>query len=171
MFHHRVVPVPNPAFDPARYHPEDEGKPKVKKTSKPNTPENKAAQADDIDPALQGWKIRNGKATVESGIVTVSGSGEPFLGVGAGTVGPAKARIRVRSKSGGTGKAEWIPSGGKAQSVPFQIAADDWQDVTIEIPAAGLLGILRLYLPAQSAPVEIDYIELKGAGKPKRWDF
>lgn len=165
------MPVPNPAFDPARYHPEDEGKPKVKKTSKPNTPENKAAQADDIDPALQGWKIRNGKATVESGIVTVSGSGEPFLGVGAGTVGPAKARIRVRSKSGGTGKAEWIPSGSNGQSVPFNIPAGDWQNVTIEIPADGPLGILRLYLPAQSAPVEIDHIELKGSDKSRRWDF
>lgn len=166
-----VVPVPNPAFDPARYHPEDEGKPKAKRTPKLDTSTKKPATKDDADPALQGWRIRNGKAVVKSGIVTVSGPGEPFLGVGAGTSGPAQVELRVRSKSSGTGKAEWIRREGKSDSVSFEIPAGDWQKVTIEIPAAGPLGILRLYLPAQSVPVEVDYIELTGTGAPKRWDF
>ncbi|MBN8627819.1 MAG: sulfatase [Planctomycetes bacterium] len=164
-----VVPLPNSAFDPARYRPEDEGK--AKKSTKPNAPATKAGQADYSDPSLQGWKIRNGRAVVRSGIVTVSGPGESFLGVGTGTAGPAKVGIRIRSKSGGTGKAEWIPSGSRGQSVPFNIPAGEWQDVMVEIPADGPLGILRLYLPTQSAPVEIDHIELKGSDKSRRWDF
>ena len=50
-----VVPVVNPAFDPAKYHPELEGKqnnqapPKSKATAK-------TTAKDDNDPPLQGWK-------------------------------------------------------------------------------------------------------------------
>jgi hypothetical protein len=33
------------------------------------------------------------------------------------------------------------------------------------------LGIVRVYLPAQKQPVEVDWIELKAAGQPRRWDF
>lgn len=52
------------------------------------------------------------------GIVTITGKGDaPFLGVGAGIEGPVKVSFRVRTSRGGTGKAEWIPSGGNAQSV------------------------------------------------------
>jgi arylsulfatase A-like enzyme len=50
-----VVPVVNPAFDPAKYHPELEGK-----QNNQAPPKSKAAAKttakDDNDPALQGWK-------------------------------------------------------------------------------------------------------------------
>ena len=50
-----VVPVVNPAFDPAKYHPELEGK-----QTNQAPPKSKAAAKttakDDNDPALQGWK-------------------------------------------------------------------------------------------------------------------
>ena len=50
-----VVPVVNPAFDPAKYHPELEGR-----QNNPAPPKSKAAAKttakDDNDPALQGWK-------------------------------------------------------------------------------------------------------------------
>ena len=69
------------------------------------------------------------------------------------------------------GKAEWIPNGGNAQSVHFQISAGDWQVIRADIPTTGPLGIFRLYLPAQSAPVEIDHVELKGSEKSRKWDF
>ena len=169
-----VVPVPNPSFDPAKYHPEDEGKQKDKKPAKAkpdDKPKAGAKPADDGDPKLKGWKARGCTATVKDGIVTVRGAGEPFLGVGPGISGPAKVSFRVRCAKGGAGKAEWIPSGGKAQSVPFKIPAGDWQDVTLDIPATGPLGIFRLYLPAQDQPVELDHVELTGTGQPKRWDF
>ena len=172
-----VVPIANPAFNPAAYHPEDEGiqKKKDKDASNPIGPAKTTAAAqaaDDGDPRLQGWKARGCTATVKDGIVTMIGQGDaPFLGVGAGTDGPAKVSFRVRSAKGGAGKVEWIPSGGKAQSVPFQIPGGDWQEIGVDIPASGPLGIFRLYLPAQSDPVELDHIELKGTGKSKRWDF
>jgi len=165
-----VVPIVNPAFDPAQYHPEDEGKPKLR--VKANTATKAATRADESDPALQGWKARNCVASVKDGIVTVKRRrGSPFLGVGAGISGPAKFSFRVRSAAGGPGKAEWIPTGGKAQSAPFEIPSGGWQIISLDLPATGPLGILRLYLPAQSQPVEIDYIALSGNGKTRRWDF
>lgn len=148
-----VVPIRNP-----NYNSDAAKKPDAKSTAT-------------ADP-LQGWKARSCEAVVKDGIVTVTGKGDaPFLGVGAGVEGPAKVSFRVRSAKGGAGQVEWIPSGKEAQSVPFQIPAGDWQDIRADIPATGPLGILRLYLPAQSAPVELDHVELKGTGKPKRWDF
>lgn len=147
------VPIRNPSYKP------DEAK-------KPN-----AKAAADVDP-LQGWKARSCEAVVKHGIVTMTGKGDaPFLGVGAGIDGPAKVSFRVRSTMGGAGKAEWIPSGGNTQCVHFQISAGDWQDISADIPATGPLGIFRLYLPAQSAPVELDRVELKGSEKSRKWDF
>lgn len=57
-----VVPVPNPAFDPAKYHPELEGRP----NRKAKAPTKAKGQAkDDSDPALQGWKARDCQAAIK----------------------------------------------------------------------------------------------------------
>jgi len=168
-----VLPVPNPDFDPAQYHPENEGKQMQRHAAKPKAgPRGK----DDSDPRLQGWKARNCEASVNDGVVTVKARGDsPFLGVGAGTNGPAVVTFRARCGSGGAGKVEWIPRGktpAAAKSVPFSLAPSDWQEISVNVPADGPVGILRIYLPAQEQPVEIDRIELKPkSGKPRHWDF
>ena len=52
------------------------------------------------------------------------------------------------------------------------LAAGDWQDVAVELPAEGAPGIVRLYLPAQKDPVQLDWIELNHThGKSRRWEF
>ena len=76
----------------------------------------------------------------------------------------------------GEAKIEWMNPGGekkgeKPQSVAYTLNGGDWQNVSVGIPANGALGILRLYLPAQAEPVEIDWIELQGTGAKKRWEF
>ena len=158
-----VVPVRNPNFSKvAAAKPGAKGKP-----GKAN---------DDEFPGLEGWKARACTATAKDGIVTVTGKGaEPFLGVGAGTNGPATVKFRARSAKGGEGKIEWLNNAAdknaKAQSVPFKLTAGDWQDVSVSIPANGALGIIRLYVPAQTQTVEIDWIELQGTGAKKRWEF
>ena len=105
----------------------------------------------------------------------MAGTGdEPFLGVDAGVSGPAVVRLRTRAANGGSGKMEWIPPGGSqtdAPSIPFALAARAWQEVTVKIPAAGPLGILRVYLPAQTQTVDVDWIELEAGSKSKRWEF
>lgn len=167
-----VVPIPNPRFDPAQYHPENEGKPAPRNQKAAS----KASAKDDpSDPNLQGWKARNCSASVKGGIVTVRGSGSaPFLGVGAGIDGPGTVTFRTRTAAGGEGKIEWIPPGKNpdgANTAAFTIKPGNWQTVTTKVPAEGPLGILRIYLPAQQQPVEVDWVELKGTGKPRRWDF
>jgi hypothetical protein len=70
---------------------------------------------------------------------------------------------------------EWvIPGSDKKSAAPsrsYTIAGGDWQEVRVEIPTAGPLGILRVYLPAQRQPVEVESIEIKGTGAPRRWKF
>jgi hypothetical protein len=43
----------------------------------------------------------------------------------------------------------------------------------VQLPATGPLGIVRLYLPMQEQPVEIDWIEINSGegGKPTRTEF
>ncbi|MHB1079449.1 MAG: sulfatase [Prosthecobacter sp.] len=152
---HAVVPVPNPAFDPKQYHPELEGKQQPKTKAK-------APAKDDSDPALQGWKARDCKATVKDSIVRVTNIGfECFLGFSAGKhSGPSTATFRIKAKPG-TSHFDWLPGSGKAERAPFTLKRDDWQEITVQIPAMGPLGIVRLYLPMQEQPVEIDWIELR----------
>ena len=129
-----------------------------------------------FDP-LQDWKARNCQAVVAHGVLTIAGkTGSPFLGFGMGkTNGPAIVRLRVRCASAGAGKFEWLPDNkaASAQSVPFQLTGGaDWQDIAVHVPATGPLGIVRVYLPAQTQPVEIDWIEIQaGNTKPRRWKF
>ena len=160
-----VLPVPNPAFDPAQYRPEDEGK--NRQRDKKTTPKPKG------DEVVGGWKPRNAKATLKHGIITVRRAGKaPFLGVGAGVTGPATATFRIRAANGGAGKIEWIPADKKPRSVPFTLKSGAWEMQTLQIPAKGPLGIFRIYLPAENQPVELDWVELKPAsGTVRRWDF
>jgi len=117
-------------------------------------------------------------AVVKDGILTMTGSNDtPFLGCAASrTAGPAVVKLRARSAAGGEGKIEWLPSDVAARtegtkSVPFTIKAGDWQEASVDAPAQGPLGILRVYLPAQKQPVELDWIELKANGTLRRWEF
>ncbi len=162
-----VLPVPNPAFDPAKYRPEDEGKSKTRDKAKPDR-----TAPEKVDAALQGWKARACTATVKDGIVTIGPTGDaPFLGFAPGPLS-AEATLKVRIKTTGTsGKLAWLPSSGEApKPIDFTIKAGDWSELTSPIPALpDKPGILRLFLPSEAAA--IDWIELTTAGKTRRWEF
>jgi arylsulfatase A-like enzyme len=149
-----AVPAPNPS-----------GK---GKDPKPNT---------DEFPGLMGWKARGFTFSSNDGTVKITPtSNTPFLGVSPGIDGPVTIRFRARSTVGGAAKIEWIQPGSekdptKPQSVPYTLKGGDWEEVSATVPASGSLGILRLYVPAQKEPVEIDWVEAKGTGFKKRWDF
>jgi len=166
-----VVPIPNPAFDPAVYRPELEGKPAPKAKPRP-----KPAAKDVADPALQGWKARACAASVRDGILRVRNLTEgSFLGFAAGKhAGASTVRLRIKAAAG-TSHLDWLPGGvqDKARSVPFGLAGDGWQEITIRVPATGPLGILRIYLPRQDQPIEIDWIEImsQNGGRSTRTDF
>ncbi len=174
-----VQPVRNPAFDSAMFHPEDEGSPKSHSMSKSNDnakSKPKTATTTDDDPKLLGWKLRGCAGTVNDGVLTVTANSKaPFLGFAAGKLnGPTVVKFHIRSSAAGEGKVEWLPTpqaNDKAQSVPYKLAASDWQDVSVTLPADGTLGILRLYLPAQKEPVHIDSIELRNSDDKRLTDF
>ncbi len=161
-----VVPIRNPSYRADAAKPTD---------SKPKSNAKAAVQVADNDPNLQGWKARNCTAVVKDGIVTITGkNGPPFLGVGAGTNGPVVVKLKTRCTNGGDGKIEWLAPNAdakSAKSVPFTIKPGEWQEVTVEVPAEGAVGILRVHVPAQKEAVEIDWIELKTPAKIKRWEF
>ncbi len=172
-----VVPVPNPAFDPAKYHPELEGKQQPKAKAKAAAkPAAKGKGKDDGDPALQGWKARGCTAKVQDGILRLTNVGDAcFLGFAAGKHGgPSVARFRIKAKAG-VSHFDWLPggAGGEARRGSFTLRGGDWEEITVELPATGPLGIVRLYLPMQEQPVEIDWIELisKNGSKPTRTGF
>ena len=174
-----VQPTPNPAFDPAKYRPEEEGqaKPKAKAPAKPKTA---AAAPPQDDPKLQGWKARGCTAVVKDGILTIKATGtEPFLGFAAGKLtGETKLRFRLRCDGGG-GKVAWLKSpntkpADAPKPVEFMVKAGEWAEISAIVPAPGdQAGIVRLYLPAEGSAVEIDWIEITSSAKakPTRADF
>lgn len=173
-----VQPQPNPAFDPAKYRPEEEGqaKPKAKAPAKPKG----ATAPPQDDPKLQGWKARGCTAVVKDGILTIKATGtEPFLGFAAGKLtGETKLRCRLRC-DGGSGKVAWLKSpntkpADSPKPVEFMVKAGEWAEISAIVPAPGdQPGIVRLYLPAQGSTVEIDWIEITSSAKakPTRADF
>jgi arylsulfatase A-like enzyme len=170
-----VLPIPNPAFDPAKYKPELEGKNRVRNAPKPKTRgAQKGAQADTpFDPKLQGWKARQSTTTIADGVVTITGiAADPFLGIGlAQYKGPTTLSFRVRSLHPGTGKISWANGTPAMQSKPFTIKRGRWHELTVELPADGSLGIVRLHLPAEKHPIELDWVALKNGAQSQRWDF
>jgi arylsulfatase A-like enzyme len=170
-----VVPKPNPTYNAEAKAPPPTGK-KAKKNAQ--SPHNEPAPVQTVEGTdlLQGWKTRSCEATVKNGVLTMTGKGAaPFLGLAAGKFsGPTIVQLRARSTTGGIGKVEWLPSpkaGNQAQSVPLPLKGGDWQQVRIELPATGPLGILRLYLPAEKDSVLLDWVELKSGKEARRWDF
>ncbi len=155
-----TYPRPNPAYKPV--------------AAKKPTP---SATQDD---PLAGWKERGCKATLTNGILSVEGAGKTgaaFLGHGMAKMqAPAVVRLRVRSAAGGAGKIDCLPNTSADPSglvsTPFEVKAGDWQDLKIDLTHKGSLGTLRLYLPVDAKPVEVDSIEVAPVkGKAQRWNF
>jgi arylsulfatase A-like enzyme len=176
-----VVPIPNPAFDPAKYNPELEGKGNLKKAddnSESKSNKTKKAGVAEDDPALKGWKVRGSTAEVKNGILHVTRkSDEPFLGLAAGKLDQnAKLKFRIRS-NGGQGKVVWLKNaanlaGDSQGSNSYAPSPGEWTEVTTEILAPkDVAGIVRLYLPIQPEDVQVDWIELQSGPQTRRWDF
>lgn len=125
---------------------------------------------------LQGWKARGCTAAAKNGILTVTKlTDAAFLGFAAGKHG-ASSTVKLRIKANAAAShLDWLPGGvqNEAKSVPFALKGGDWEEISIHVPAEGPLGILRVYLPKQVQPIEIDWIEIisKSSTKPTRTAF
>lgn len=175
-----VVPAPNPAFNPASYRPELEGKGRIRDEAPKTGAAAKAGAVnkgnDEFDPSLKNWKPRMLRASVSGGRLVVSDlSSKSFLGFAAGRhSGPTKVRMKIQA---GVSAAhiDWLPEGpaGQANSLKYLIQKAGWNEITVEIPAKEQLGVLRIYLPQPNRNVEIDWIEISSdSGKTTtRTDF
>ncbi|MCX6857212.1 MAG: sulfatase [Verrucomicrobia bacterium] len=120
------------------------------------------------------------KTSLVEGALRMEATGRtPFLGSAQVKFsGPIHLKLRARSTSGGAGKVQWrtatqseFPEDGQTTSFTLQAGAD-WQKIEVEIPVTGVCGTLRLYLPADKAPVEIQSIHFSThKGESKNWSF
>ncbi|MCA9205239.1 MAG: N-acetylgalactosamine 6-sulfate sulfatase, partial [Planctomycetales bacterium] len=115
------------------------------------------------------------------GVLRIEADGRsPFLGTAqVRHDGPVVLRLRIRAAAGGTGRVTWkearqddFPDD---QSVEFAVpAGNEWNELSVRIPIRSSPGIVRLYLPAEAGPVELQRIAYFTADteKPIRgWDF
>ncbi|MEN9536670.1 MAG: hypothetical protein RLZZ178_667, partial [Verrucomicrobiota bacterium] len=154
-----VIPKANPNFGKAA----------------PKAPAKKKALAPDDLPG--GWKNRAGKATVVEGALHIESKGaDSFIGVGAGTyAGKASLSFKIRAPQAGEGRIVLLGAAGGAEilSVPYRTSGEAvWQTITVELNPKETTGILRLFLPAGSAAVDLDEIVLTPhLGPARRWEF
>lgn len=134
----------------------------------------KALAPDDLP---GGWKNRAGKASVIEGALHLESKGDgSFLGVGAGlTAGKAKLTFKLRAPQAGEGRIALLGAAGGAEmlSVPYRTSGEAvWQSISVELDPTQNTSILRLYLPAGSAAVDLEDIVLAPAqGPARRWEF
>ena len=51
-------------------------------------------------------------------------------------------------------------------------AGAEWHDLQADLPVRGTARIIRIYLPADKSPVEIESMSFTAsAGKPVKWQF
>ena len=154
-----LYPQPNPDFNP--------------QTAAANP--RSAAPSAGLVPKFCETRLVEGALRVEAAGRT------PFLGTAqVKHRGPMVLRLRVRSATGGPAKVMWksadqdqFPEAG--QQVEFSVTrSDQWQDILVTLPVKGITQIVRLYLPAEESPIDIQSIryEASSSGEPVRaWDF
>jgi len=151
-----LVPKPNPAYKPAL-----------------------AKNTTERDPAF-GLVPKLCKLSPVNGAMKVTADADrrkPFLGTAQVKFnGPLKLDLRARSEKGGTGQVMWKTANQEEfpsdQVVEFTLkAGSDWQDLSVDVPVNGKVGIARLYLPAEDSPVEVQSIKFAGNGGARVWDF
>jgi arylsulfatase A-like enzyme len=158
-----TYPTPNPAYNPQAASP----------AKAPGT----AAAA-----PVQGLVPKFCTATLAGGALRIERDGRtPFLGTTAVKHrGPLVMKLRARSATGGLGKVQWrladqetFPKSG--QIVDFALPGGvDWQEVSVTVPDQGEVVHVRVYLPAERAPVEIQSLQFLPADSNqsiRTWNF
>ena len=152
-----LVPKPNPAYQPG------------------------AAASSPAGPTA-GLVPKMCTISLVDGALRVEADGRtPFLGTAqVRHTGPMTLELRARCAAGGPGRVQWKTSAQdefprEGQVVAFELAAgNDWQDLRIDLPVNGRTAIVRLYLPADRGPVEIESLRYVSGDNPRPirvWNF
>ena len=136
-----VVPIPNPAFDPAKYRPELEGKQQPKGRAKTPSP----------GPAVRGWQSsKDATLKIEEGELRLTSSGgDPWISTTAipkATSGPFTLTLRMSSSAKGNALVYYTtpesPRFGKEQTVSFAVTHDGIaHDYLIKLPVEKITAI------------------------------
>jgi len=179
-----VVPLPNPKFDPAKFDPATIGvqkgglkMPRAKKKLGDAAPAATVSKK-----SMLGWIARNADVTAKGDLLEIAAAGRrSFIANAKIRVdGPAQIRLRIRTQKDGEGRLQWRTANQKnfpttGQSKTFTVKGNDWRELTVPLPVKGQLLHLRLFLPSQKQPVQLDWIEIRPvnaeANETKRWDF
>jgi arylsulfatase A-like enzyme len=154
-----LYPRPNPGYKPTQ--------PRI---TKPLAP-------DDGSGPIAGWKIRSMKATPTSDGVRLEGNGRtPFLGTAKYKFsGAGELRLRVKAPAGGPAQVHWRLEGENEfqpeHATQFDLTADaEWREVAVPVPSKGGVVQLRVFLPADKGPIELNRIDVSpsGAGRSQR---
>ncbi len=141
-----VVPIPNPAFDPAKYRPELEGKAEPK-GKKPGPQPAKPGQ-----PAAPGWQTsKQASVAAADGRLVVSSTGnDPWISTRAlpvGMKGPFVVTLRMSSTTKGQGVIYFAgdtPGFAIARSASFDMNHDGaMHEYQVKIPPE-TIGAIRL---------------------------
>jgi len=163
-----VVPVPNPAFDPAKYRPERIGVPAARHKS----PKKATATA------VGGWQAA-GTCSIKGadGQLQIDSTGRdpnivaaPFKAL---TGGPFKVRLRMKSDASGSGAVYYNKPASSDRMAVFDTRADGaWHEYDIAVPVESL-NRLRLDPARGEGTILIDWIRVIDAdGKKARdWEF
>ena len=179
-----VVPLPNPKFDPAKFDPATIGVQKggLKMPRAKKKPGDAAPAATVSKKSMLGWIARNADVTAKGDLLEITAAGRrSFIANAKIRVdGPAQVRLRIRTQKDAEGRLQWRTANQKnfpatGQSKTFTVKGGDWRELTVPLPVKGQLLHLRLFLPSQKQPVQLDWIEIRPAegkaNETKRWDF
>jgi hypothetical protein len=183
-----VLPAVNPDFDSAAFHPEkigiESGGLKMPPAFKVSLKKKTGAASKQQAPLKEmlGWGAKNAKASVKDGTLKVVAAGKKSFIASAKIParGPGVLRFRMRSPKSSEGQVQWRANGQalfpeSGQVSPFSVEGGAWQEHEVDINEKDGIVHLRLFVPQQKQPVEIDWIEISWQGddemKNKRWDF
>ena len=179
-----VVPLPNPKFDPAKFDPATIGVQKggLKMPRAKSRPDQPAPVPAVRKKFMLGWVAKNADVISKDNTLRIKAAGrQPFLAnANIGVEGPVQVRLRIHTAKNGEGRLQWrtkdqegFPDIGQRKS--FFISGGEWRELAVPLNVKGQLLHLRLVLPAQEEPIDIDWIEIRSADEKvkatKRWDF
>lgn len=162
-------PLPNPNFDPSKYHPELEGKAELKGGADGPPRKSTAAAARRAKP-VAGWQPAGGcSIKIRDGAMAVSSTGgDPHFSYvlpRAIPTSPLTLRFTMVSKSSGEGQVFWhqqgvAPAFFRDRSVPFAARHDGQpHQYAIELPTEGL--VLAVRVDPSQGPGEMQLSDLR----------
>jgi arylsulfatase A-like enzyme len=114
----------------------------------------------------------------DSGLRMEATGSRPFLGTAQVKFpGPLTLSLSARSRVGGPGRLAWklegqedFPADGQSTAFVLPPGAA-WHDVIVPLPIVGRPVVLRLYLPAETAPVDLREIRFAAGEQSRSWRF